>query len=299
MANVIISGLTTISTITIFDGWDSIKDVMEESKKFLCFLNESLPQNRLLKTICYTAGGVILIRLIPFILRHTEFFKFFDREIIFFHRSNHQEELIDIKKELLKELKEKNNLPKSYNNKLVILEINIGSGTNLSYYPTGSILIGTDIIQGEENELMEKNICLADYGEHKRFESFRFIHTPPETLQYIPDETVSCVVSFHSMCTSRGSLSALKEIKRVLKPKGKLYFIEHTREFRRFSSLWFLQINFMPSLFLVGCCIKNIESLINKVGFSNVKYSKAHIDLTECSKPMHALMPHIYGYAEK
>ena len=69
---------------------------------------------------------------------------------------------------------------------------------------------------------------------------------PAETLHGIPDETVSCVICFHTLCSTRETYCALKEIKRVLKPNGKVYFIEHIRSKERFSSIWFLQMNFIP-----------------------------------------------------
>ena len=101
---------------------------------------------------CYCVGGIVLARSIPFILRHTEFFKYFDREVVFFHKTNGEEKILEIKQELLKELKGKNDLPQNNEAKLVILELNIGSATNVSYYPDDSILIGTDFI--EENDKM-------------------------------------------------------------------------------------------------------------------------------------------------
>ena len=50
---------------------------------------------------------------------------------------------------------------------------------------------------------------------------------------------------------------------------------------------------------MVGCCIKDVGDYIKKSGFSKFEYRRCHVDLTGLNKPMHALMPHIYGYAIK
>jgi len=293
MSSVIMSGLTTITTITLFDGWENLYNIAEDIGKLGCWFHHSLPENRAVKALCYCFGGVVLLRSIPFILRRTSFFSYFDNEILFFHRSNNQVELIEIKKKLLKELKEDNRLPKNEDDKMVILELNIGSGTNISYYPKDAIIIGTDFLEGNREKLEENILLKHDEREYS------YIETTAEALEGIPDESISCIICFHTLCSCRNSVRALQEIKRVLMPYGKVYFIEHTREPVKFSASWFWQLNFAPSLFLVGCCIKGVEFQIDKSGFQRVSYERCHIDLYRQSRPMHALMPHVYGFAVK
>ena len=294
MSNIVLSGLTTITTISFFDGWDNLSDILEDIKKIGCWFHHSLPENKLLKTAIYAFGSIVLLRSLPIVLRRTEFFAYYERQIYYFHRSNTIKQIIEFKEELLNELKEEDHgLPLFKNDKLVILELNIGSGTNVSYYPNGCDLIGTDFLESskeqlEHNFILEKNMTLR-----------QFIEARPEELYSVPDNSVSCVVSFHSLCSARKAERALDEIKRVLMPGGKLYFIEHTNETQRFTMMWLVQLNFRPSMFLVHCCLKKIEDYIEDANFSKVFYRRCNVDLGRIIGPLHSLSPHVHGYAIK
>ena len=53
---------------------------------------------------------------------------------------------------------------------------------------------------------------------------------------------VSAIVCFHALCCSMDPMGALHELQRVLCDGGKIYFIEHVREPKRFTKMWFLQV---------------------------------------------------------
>ncbi|XP_057304128.1 N6-adenosine-methyltransferase TMT1A-like [Hydractinia symbiolongicarpus] len=297
MSNVILSGLTTITTISVFDGWDNIADILSDIRKIGCWFHRSLPDNKFVKVAVYGFGSLVVLRSLPFVLRRSSFFSYCEKEMIYFHRSNSNPDVIRYKEELLKELKdEEHGLPLLEDEKLVILELNAGGGTNLSYYPKGAYYIATDIHE-ECKEQLENNFFLDSDEENIKLN--RFINTIPEELNSVPDNSVSCVVSFHALCSARGTFRALEEIKRVLMPGGKLYFIEHTAVTERWTAMWVAQINFRPSMFLVGCCIKNIGSYIENVGFSEVNYKNTWVDMSKLIGPLRSLAPHVYGYAVK
>ena len=184
-------------------------------------------------------------------------------------------------------------MPRFQNDKLVILEINIGGGTNITYYPDDCELIGSDFL-GDSKEKLEDNFVLGD-----NMILLQFIEARPEELNSVPDNSVSCVVSFHSLCSARKPERALDEIKRVLMPGGKLYFIEHTKEMQRFTGMWLLQLNFGIQNFLVHCCMRKIEDYINDAKFSEVLYKRCYIDLDRVACPLQSFSPHVYGYARK
>ncbi|XP_065655629.1 thiol S-methyltransferase TMT1A [Hydra vulgaris] len=291
MSNLIVSGLTTITTFHLFEG---VQDLFDDVKKLMCWLHHSLPENKFVRGLIYAASAILLGRCVPFILRRTEFFAYFDREIFYFHRSCNKEEVLKFKKELFRcfRLDKEHGLPLYADKKLVILDINIGGGANLSYYPLSANIIGTDFDESSESKLLN-NILIND------FESVKFFCTRMEELSCLSDESVSCVVSFHSLCSVRNKSRALAEIKRVLLPGGKLFFIEHTLEKYRFSSQWFWQKNFALSLFFVQCCAIQIENEIPKAGFSNYSYKEYCVDMTKSCGPLKSLSPHVYGYAVK
>lgn len=298
MTNVVLSGLTTITTISLFDGWDHVSDILDDVRKIACWVHASLPENKFVRTSIYVVGSVAFLRSIPFILRRTAFFSYYEDEMAYFHRSNSNKDVMSMKQELLKELTDDKNavkLPLLEDDKFVILELNCGTGTNASYYPEGSFLIGTDFNE-ENKDDFENNFLLSEEG---RVTLDRFVHTRIEELKSVPDNSVSCVVSFHALCSARKKGRALDEIRRVLMPGGRLYFIEHTLTNERFSLMWFMQLNFRPTMFLIGCCIDRPETFIEDAGFSKISIKHHDVDLSTTRGPLRSLSPHIYGYAVK
>ncbi|XP_066921045.1 thiol S-methyltransferase TMT1A-like [Clytia hemisphaerica] len=297
--NIIISGITAFSAIQVFDGgFSSISDVVEEIGNFGSWIHSQMPENRFLRTSIYTISAVAFVRSLPFILRRTEFFRYFEEECYFFHRTCSKPEVMEMKEELLKELKNADLTSDKFpliNDKLTILELNIGSGTNCSYYPDNAVVIGTDFIE-EQKENIENNFL---FNDDERLTLDRYIPTRVEELASIPDNSISCVVSFHALCSARQTSRALSEIKRVLMPGGRYYFIEHTVERNRFTFLWLAQLNFSLSLFMYACCLKKMEESIEHARFSKLTIKQRNVSMRNARGPMFALTPHVYGYAIK
>ncbi len=102
-----------------------------------------------------------------------------------------------------------------------VLEIGCGTGVNLAYYPaTVSRLTLTDMDAHMLKMLEEK----AANGSQKKY-TVRLCSA--DTLDF-PDNSFDAVVSTLVLCSVQSVSVSLNQIKRVLKPKGKLYFIEHT-----------------------------------------------------------------------
>lgn len=298
MTNVVLSGLTTITTISLFDGWDHVSDILHDVREVACWIHSSLPENKFVRTSIYAIGSIVFLRSIPFILRRTAFFTYYEEEMAYFHRSNCNKDVMSMKQELLKELTDDQSavkLPLLEDEKFVILELNCGTGTNVSYFPEGSYVIGTDFNE-ENKEFFENNFLLS---EESPVTLNRFVHTRVEELKSVPDNSISCVVSFHALCSARKKERALDEIRRVLMPGGRLYFIEHTLTNERFSLMWFMQLNFRPTMFLIGCCIDRPEKYIEDAGFSKVSLKNCNVDLSNIRGPLRSLSPHVYGYAVK
>lgn len=98
-----------------------------------------------------------------------------------------------------------------------VLEIGVGSGRNLKYYPAGCSLTGIDSSEGMLKKAREKaremknvNLLLMD-AEHLEF----------------PDNSFDYVVSTFVLCTIPDPVKALKEMRRALKPSGELIALEH------------------------------------------------------------------------
>lgn len=102
----------------------------------------------------------------------------------------------------------------------VVLEIGIGSGLNLPFYDPYRVerIIGIDPDEGMWGLSAERR---------------RDLTIPIERLglsgECIPleDHSVDCVVVTYSLCTIPDPVAALREMRRVLKPEGRLLFAEH------------------------------------------------------------------------
>lgn len=134
-----------------------------------------------------------------------------------------------------------------------VLEVGVGTGRNLKYYPAGCSVTGIDNSEGMLEKAREsaggiQNITLLFMdAEHLKF----------------PDNSFDYVVTTFVLCTIPDPVQALKEMRRVLKPSGELIALEHMHSSNPFISLFEDLIN--PFLFfLLGDhttrhTLKNIE----------------------------------------
>ena len=109
----------------------------------------------------------------------------------------------------------------------VVAEIGFGSGLNLAYYDPAKVgrLVGID---PDPSMLGIARKRLA--GIRLKVE---LIEGRAEALP-LPDASVDTAVVTYALCTIPEPGSALREIRRVLKPGGRLLFIEH----ERFAEPW-------------------------------------------------------------
>ncbi|MFZ0456048.1 MAG: class I SAM-dependent methyltransferase [Ignavibacteriaceae bacterium] len=97
-----------------------------------------------------------------------------------------------------------------------VLEVGIGTGKNLPYYPFINNGIGIDLSEGmlkqARNSASKKNIVLLQADAQK--------------LPFC-DDTFNKVVATYVFCSVPDPVIGLSEIRRVLKPDGKLLMLEH------------------------------------------------------------------------
>jgi len=112
-----------------------------------------------------------------------------------------------------------------------VLEVGVGTGRNLKYYPEGCSVTGID----NSKEMLER--AREKVIDKKRF---TFILMDAENLEF-PDKSFDYVVTTFVLCTIPDPVKALKEMRRVLKPSGELIALEHVSSssplFARFEEL--------------------------------------------------------------
>jgi ubiquinone/menaquinone biosynthesis C-methylase UbiE len=101
------------------------------------------------------------------------------------------------------------------------VEIGSGTGLNLPHYPDDL----DELVLAEPDRSMHFRLekRLRRSGRHARL-----VEAPAERLPF-PDQSVDTVVSTFVLCTVDAPELALREIVRVLRPKGQFLFLEHVR----------------------------------------------------------------------
>jgi ubiquinone/menaquinone biosynthesis C-methylase UbiE len=141
-----------------------------------------------------------------------------------------------------------------------VVEIGAGTGLNTALYPDGL----TEVILTEPDAAMRNKLerRLARNGRDARI-----VDAPAECLP-VADASVDTVVSTLVLCTVPDVERTLHEIARVLRPGGRLLFIEHVRAKSRLLA-WVQDSLFEPwRSFACGCCCNRpTAELLRACGF--------------------------------
>ena len=142
-----------------------------------------------------------------------------------------------------------------------VLEIGMGSGENLPYYSADQV----EVIYGlEPSEGMR---VLAQPTIQESGLPIELIDASGESVP-LPDQSIDTVLLTYTLCTISDRAAALKEIKRVLKPEGRLIFCEHSLAPDARVVRWQHRLNDLWSIFAGGCHINvPIVDLIRDAGF--------------------------------
>jgi len=115
----------------------------------------------------------------------------------------------------------------AYRNRVVpaaegrVLEIGIGSGLNLPFYARkAERVIGLDP--------SPKLLSMARQAARRSMGAVEFLEGSAEAIP-LADRSVDTVVTTWTLCSIPNASGALGEMRRVLKPGGRLLFVEHGR----------------------------------------------------------------------
>jgi ubiquinone/menaquinone biosynthesis C-methylase UbiE len=101
------------------------------------------------------------------------------------------------------------------------IEIGAGTGLNLAHYPAAA----TRLVLSEPDQYMRRRLVARVDAIDRAVE---VIDAPAERLPF-PDATFDTAVVTLVLCSVPNQAVALAEIARVLKPNGRLLFLEHVR----------------------------------------------------------------------
>jgi len=166
-----------------------------------------------------------------------------------------------------------------------VVEIGPGTGVNLPYLPEHVRWIGLEPnphMHGYIQEQLDGRDLDAD------------VRTAPAQDTGLPDESVNAVVSTLVLCSVPDVMDTLAELRRVLRPGGRLLFIEHVAAERHTPLCWF-QHGIRPVWRAVadGCRPdRDTGAQLRQAGFSTVEIERFSIGVPPVS-------PHIVGTATK
>lgn len=167
-------------------------------------------------------------------------------------------------------------------NGIKILEVGVGTGVNFSFYPDGCHLI-----------VVDPNPHFAKYYDENRskfpnINSQEILVTTGEEMTGVADNSVDVVVMTTVLCSVGDAEKIMKQILRVLAPGGKLYMLEHIKEFN--PSKYWLRSTLQECLtvsriwpFCFDNCHLNRDFLdvIENAGFSKVDAERVYAPLTK------------------
>jgi ubiquinone/menaquinone biosynthesis C-methylase UbiE len=161
-----------------------------------------------------------------------------------------------------------------------VLEIGMGTGHNLEFYDAKKV----DMVFGLEPapDMVKRAKPLAEKVDFP----VEFIDLPGEEIP-LDDNSVDTVLLTYTLCTIPDTLKAMENMRRVLKPGGKLLFSEHGRAPDAAVAKWQNRLNGAWGKIAGGCHInRDIPTLIEAGGFQITDMDQMYVPST----------PRVVGY---
>jgi len=165
-----------------------------------------------------------------------------------------------------------------------VLEVGSGTGANLPYYGPGV----ESLTVTEPEPAMVRRL---EQRVREQAPKAKVVRAPAEQLPF-EDDTFDVAVSTLVLCGVDDQARALGELRRVLRPGGRLIFIEHVRSDEPGLARWQDRLNGLNKF--VACCDCNRRTLdsIKAEGFEVTK-----VDHTELKKVPPFVRPLVVGTA--
>ena len=150
-----------------------------------------------------------------------------------------------------------------------VLEIGGGTGANLPFYGDGV----SSLTMTEPDEPMARRL---ERHINEQARPVQLVRAPAEDLPF-EDASFDFAVSTLVLCAVESQPRALGELRRVLKPDGRLLFIEHVRSEEDGLARWQDRLNWLNQ-FVVNCdCNRTTLDGIQRAGFSVVDVARGEL----------------------
>ena len=152
-----------------------------------------------------------------------------------------------------------------------ILEIGIGTGLNLPHYDRSHV----DSITG-----VDPATELHRWAQRRAREAGLQVELVPLQAESLPfaEHSFDTVLVTYALCTIEAPVPALQEMRRVLKPEGRLIYCEHGLAPEDAVQRWQRRINPLWCRYAGGCQLdRDIPDLIRAAGFELVEPQSGYI----------------------
>jgi ubiquinone/menaquinone biosynthesis C-methylase UbiE len=168
-----------------------------------------------------------------------------------------------------------------------VLEVGAGNGLNFPHYPATV----TEILAVEPEPYLRRQ---AQVAARQAPVPIRVVAGTAEALP-IPDHAVDAVVASLVLCTVTDLDRALAEVRRVLRPGGRLHFYEHVRATDPRLARWQDRLE-RPWGWLVGGCHPNRDT-VAAIGAAGLRL--VALDRFDLQAMPALARPHVLGTAER
>ncbi|MFO7890442.1 MAG: methyltransferase domain-containing protein [bacterium] len=153
-----------------------------------------------------------------------------------------------------------------------VLEVGVGTGKNLQYYPQGMNVTAIDFSSRMIDKARQK------VRELERHFDLRVMDVQDMNF---PDNTFDTVVTSCVFCSVPDPVKGLKEIRRVCKSGGKVVMLEHVRSQRPILGPLMDILNPVPVLMYGANINRNTIQNLRMAGFRNIEVRNLWLDIVK------------------
>lgn len=153
-----------------------------------------------------------------------------------------------------------------------VLEIGVGTGKNIPYYPENVEVTAIDF--------SEKMLAKARKKAKELNKKVELIEMDAQDMSF-PDDTFDTVFTTCVFCSVPDPIQGLKEIKRVCKPGGKIIMIEHVRSEKKVIGPLMDLLNPITVNFYGANINRRTVKNVKKAGLSNVEVENITGDIVK------------------
>lgn len=141
-----------------------------------------------------------------------------------------------------------------------VLEVGVGTGKNLKFYPPECEVTGIDFSPGMLKKARERT---------RGLDNITLYEMDVQQLRF-PDNSFDTVIATCVFCSVPDPVTGFRELRRVCKPDGRLIFLEHVRSSKKFMGQ--LMDMFNPLV------VRLIGANINRETLENMKKAELHLE---------------------